>query len=73
MFILPQFVFDRSEEIADALHDQAGLERVLIMLLADALPCDMEQVIFALIHAQGHCRVRAQELADQIARSGVQA
>ncbi|MBA85228.1 MAG: hypothetical protein CML69_10885 [Rhodobacteraceae bacterium] len=68
--MLTQMNFDRSEEIADALHEQKGLEDALLSLLSDLLPPEKEGMIYALIDAQGHCRRRAMALAGHIARSG---
>ena len=68
--MLDQLTFDRSEEIAEALHEQDGLEAALIATLGDCLPADIEKVVFALIGAQRHCRNRANALATNIARSG---
>ncbi|PIL20550.1 hypothetical protein P775_08450 [Puniceibacterium antarcticum] len=65
-----QDTFDRSEDIAEALHEQEGLELALIGFIEhQRLSVDIEQVLFALIHAQGHCRRRAQALTRDIALS----
>lgn len=70
--MLDQQTFDRTEEISDALHAQAGIENALIRELADvfAQAPGREQVIFALIAAQKSFRSEAMALANQIARSG---
>lgn len=68
--MLDQLNFDRSEDIAEALHEQRGLEIALLHMLADNLPAEIEQSVFALINAQGYCRQRAQALARGIAVSG---
>lgn len=66
---LDQITFDRSEEISDAMHEQEGLSRALVAMLAAHLPPDTELVVFALIAAMEHCRNRARHIADEIARS----
>lgn len=68
--MLDQMTFDRSEEIADVLDDQAGLERTLISYLSGRLNPEDEQVAFALIHGMMHCRNIAMDRAGHIARSG---
>lgn len=66
--MLDQLTFDRSEDIAEALHEQAGLEVALIRTLGNHLPPDIEMVAFSLVAAMGHCRARAGAVVDQIAR-----
>lgn len=66
--MLNQLTFDRSEAIADALHDQEGLAIALTAFVAGLnLPSDTEHVLFALIHAQDHCRNRAAHEVRSIA------
>lgn len=67
--MLDQIIFDRSEDIADALHDQEGLERALIGYLDGKLAAEDEHVVIALIHGQRDCRTRATSIANAIARS----
>lgn len=69
--MLDQITFDRSEEIAEALHEQDGLSRATIGYVASLnLPADQEHVIFALLHGQAHARNRAMHAAGLIAHSG---
>lgn len=68
--MLNQQVFDLSEEISDALHDQEGLEVALISYLEGKLDRYSEKVAFALINCQRHCRNRAKIAAESVARSG---
>lgn len=67
--MLDQITFDRSEEIADALHEQEGLERALIGYLDGKLPPEHEHVVMALIVGQAHCRTSALHIARRIALS----
>lgn len=66
--MLDQFTFDKAEEIADALHEQDGLDRALIGYLAAKLPPEHEHVVHALLHGQAHCRQRAAAAAVAIVR-----
>lgn len=68
--MLDQLTFDRSEEIADVLNDQAGLERTLISYLTGRLKPEDELVVFALIHGMKHCRNIALHCASGIATAG---
>ena len=68
--MLDQMTFDRSEDIAEALHEQDGLEHALIGYLDGKLAPADEHVVLALIHGQRHCRMRAAHIAGAIARSG---
>lgn len=68
--MLDQITFDRSEEIADALHEQAGLARALEAYLSDRLSPEDANIFNALMISQEHCRNRAMGLSGDIARSG---
>lgn len=71
--MLDQLTFDRSEDIAEALHEAQGLRNALISVLSDRLSPEDEHVVFALIAAQGYCLTRAVRVARHIAKSGGQA
>lgn len=66
--MLDQLTYDRSETIAEALNDQAGLEMALIYYLDGLLSPEDERCVHALILAQGMCRNRALAKAGDIAR-----
>lgn len=71
--MLDQITFDRSEEIAAALHDQEGLAMAMQNIIAGLnLPIDTEQVLFALLHGQDHARNRAALVAAAIAHEGAE-
>ena len=73
--MLDQITFDQSEEIADALSAQAGLDAALMSALEPVLgriSPDQETTIMALIEAQAHFRGIALAGADQISRSGAE-
>lgn len=71
--MLDQITFDRSEDIAEALHEQKWLSRNLLNVVY-TLPIseDQRELVFALIHAQDHCRNRAVMLTGDITRSGAE-
>lgn len=61
--------FSGTEDIAQVLHTQDGLQTLLIRQIADLnLPADQEHLIFALIDAQEQCRRQAVAHAHRIAR-----
>ncbi|WP_420415832.1 hypothetical protein [Marinovum algicola] len=70
--MLDQFAFDSSEDIAEALDAQEGIERALRTAIGDALAGDPERetTVLALIGASAHYRGLAFRAAERIARSG---
>ncbi len=68
--MMEQQIFDRSEAISEALHQQDGLSIALSRYLAEIplLP-EHEHVIQSLIDAQDQCRARARRLSEGLARS----
>lgn len=68
--MLDQLTFDRSEEIADALHQQDGLSIALLNLMDGKLSLRDEHIFLSLLGAQDKCRDRALKLVTEIASLG---